>query len=182
VDGDAVIVEVSLNEAVTPAVHASVPRSPGGCGAEAHRCADFGASLLHWHAVDAEGHQALGDAALYGEALDAMAGCVLAYPSYPVDVPPTFDGRLGHCVTLGRRHGMELAPLDVATVNVFATDQTGRALVRGGREAGADVIANPPGFVADALNRYRGEGLTPTVAAFDLGSTHGPASRRSICT
>ena len=63
---------------------------------------------------------------------------------------------------------MELAPLDVATVNVFAFDHTGRALARG---EGDDVIANPPSFVVDALACYRAAGLVPTVAAFDVGAT-----------
>ena len=170
-DRDAVIVEVSLNEGVTPALHRHVPRHPDECGADALRCAEAGASMVHWHAVDADGRQALGDVDLYGAALDLMEGRVLAYPSYPVDVPATVTGRLGHCLQLGRHHGMEIAPLDVATVNVFAVDHNGRALASRGAGEGNEVIANPPSFVADALTCYRTEGLVPTVAAFDLGST-----------
>ena len=165
---DAVIIEVALNESVTPALHERVPQHPDQCAADARRCAEAGASIVHWHAVDADGREALGDAALYGTALDLMDGRVLAYPSYPVDVPATVSDRLRHCVELGRNHGMEIAPVDVATVNVFAFDRAGRALARG---VGDDVIANPPSFVVDALTCYRAEGLVPTVAAFDVGST-----------
>ena len=55
-------------------------------------------------------------------ALDEMAGCVLAYPSYPIDVPDTVDARLGHCLTLRAEHGLELGPIDVSTVNLVLWD------------------------------------------------------------
>jgi uncharacterized protein (DUF849 family) len=171
VERDAVILEVSLNEGVTPDLHQHVPRQPDECAADALRCAEAGASVVHWHAIDAEGRQSLGDAGLYGVALELIDGCVLAYPSYPVDLPATVSGRLGHCLQLAQRHGMEIAPLDIATVNVFAIDQTGRALARQRAGEADDVIANPPSFVVDALTCYRSEGLVPTVAAFDVGST-----------
>jgi len=163
-----VIVEVALNEDVSSAAHAHVPRQPDECARDAQRCADAGAVAVHWHAIDTTGTSRLGDAALYGAALDAMAGCLLAYPSYPVDVPATVADRLGHCLELRARHGMEIAPLDVATVNVFAADGAGRAIAR---EGGRDVIDNPPAFVFEALATYRAAGLVPTLAAFDVGST-----------
>jgi 3-keto-5-aminohexanoate cleavage enzyme len=137
-ESDAVIVEVALNEDVPRTRHEHVPRRPNECALDAIRCAEAGAVVVHWHAIDAEGQPRLGDAALYGAALDAMDGRILAYPSYRVDVPATVPDRLGHCLELRARHQMELAPLDVATVNVFAKDA---------------------------------DGLVPTLAAFDLGST-----------
>jgi uncharacterized protein (DUF849 family) len=173
VEHDAVIVEVALNEDVPPAAHRHVPRQPDECARDARQCANAGAVALHWHAVDAGGTPRLGDAALYGAALDAMAGCVLAYPSYPVDVPATVADRLGHCMALRAHHGMEIAPLDVATVNVFAADAEGRAVARG---PGRDVIDNPPSFVFEALTTYRAAGLVPTLAAFDVGSTRAIAA------
>ena len=171
-DRDAVIVEVGLNEDVPPARHPHVPRQPDECADDARRCADAGAAAVHWHAIDASGVPKLGDAALYGAGLDTMRGCVVAYPSYPVDVPATVSDRLGHCLELRARHGMEVAPLDVATVNVFATGPDGRALALRER----DVIDNPPSFVLDALSRYRAAGLVPTLAAFDVGSTRAIAA------
>ena len=164
--GDAVIVEVGLNEAVSPASHPHVPQTPQECGADALRCSGAGASVVHWHAVDASGAQRLGDASIYGEALDAMAGAVLAYPSYPTDVPDEVDARLGHCFDLRRDHGLEIAPIDVATVNLVLPDG-------GPREPmdGFEVIRNSMPFVHAALARYQEIGLVPTLAAFDVGCT-----------
>jgi uncharacterized protein (DUF849 family) len=168
---DAVVIEVGLNEAVTPTVHRHVPQQPSECAADARRCADAGAAIVHWHAVDPSGAQRLADATLYGAALDEMAGCVLAYPSYPVDVLDTFDARLGHCLTLHADHGLELGPIDVSTVNLVLWDPATRALAPLEAIAGHEVIRNSLPFVTSALARYYEVGLVPTVAAFDIGST-----------
>jgi len=168
---DAAIVEVGLNETVSPAVHPHVPQRPHECAADARRCADAGAAIVHWHAVDEHGGQRLADAALYGEALDAIGGRVLAYPSYPVDVPDTVDERIAHCLALRARHGMELAPVDVASVNVVVADGAGRVVAPLEPAPGFDVIRNSLPFVVAALASYRAAGLVATVAAFDVGST-----------
>src|SRR2546426_7864027 len=147
---DAVVIEVGLNEAVTPETQRHVPQQPKECAADARRCADAGAAIVHWHAVDAWGVQRLDDAELYGAALDEMAGCVLAYPSYPVDVPDTFDARLGHCLELRAHHGLELGPLDVSTVNLVLWDPTTAALAPLEPIAGYEVIRNSLPFVIAA--------------------------------
>jgi 3-keto-5-aminohexanoate cleavage enzyme len=168
---DAVVIEVGLNEAVTPATQPNVPQRPSECATDARRCADAGAAIVHWHAIDSSGAQRLADAELYGAALDEMAGCVLAYPSYPVDVPDTVDTRLGHCLTLRAHHGLELGPLDVSTVNLVLWDPERASLAPLEPVAGYEVIRNSLPFVAAALARYYEVGLVPTVAAFDVGST-----------
>jgi uncharacterized protein (DUF849 family) len=176
VERDAVVVEVALNEAVTRAAHAQVPHSPDECAADAMRCADAGATIVHWHAVDAGGAQRLADVALSGAALDAIAGRVPAYPSYPVDVPDTVDDRLAHCFALRARHGLELGPVDVTTVNLLVTDPAGRAVGPFDPVPGFDVIRNSLPFVVDALDRFRAVGLVPTLGAFDVGSTRTVAA------
>jgi len=168
---DAVVIEVALNETVTPATHPHVPQSPSECARDAHRCGDAGAAIVHWHAVDASGSQQLANTQIYGAALDEMAGCVLAYPSYPIDVPDTVDARLGHCLALRARHGLELGPIDISTVNLVVWDATTATLAPLTPMAGHEVIRNSLPFVVDALARYDEVGLVPTVAAFDVGST-----------
>lgn len=176
---DAVIIEVGLNEAVSLAQHRHVAHSPADCAADAIRCADAGASLVHWHAVDATGAQRLDDVALYGEALDALAtsgatsgsGHVLAYPSYRTDVADTVDEKVAHCIALRARHGLEIAPVDVVTVNLVLLDDARTTIAPLEPIAGFDVIRNSLPFVADALARYAAVGLIPTLAAFDLGGT-----------
>jgi len=168
---DAVIIEVGLNEAATPATQSHVPQQPWECAADARRCGDAGAAIVHWHAIDASGVPRLADADLYGAVLDEIAGCVLAYPSYPVDVPDTVDARLGHCLTLRANHGLELGPVDVSTVNLVLWDPATTSLAPLEPLGGYEVIRNSLPFVAAALTRYYDVGLVPTVAAFDVGST-----------
>jgi len=168
---DAAVIEIGLNEGVTSATHPHVPQLPSECAADARRCADAGAAIVHWHAVDPSGAQRLGDVDLYGSALDDIAGCVIAYPSYPVDVADTVDARLRHCLTLRRDHGLELGPLDVSTVNLVLWDPSTARVAPLEPLGGAEVIRNSLPFVTDALGRYYEVGLVPTVAAFDVGST-----------
>lgn len=168
---DAVLIEVGLNEAVSRASHPRVPQTPTECAADARRCADAGAALLHWHAVGPDGSARLADTELYAEAIQAMKGCVLAYPSYPTDVPDTVEERLGHCLTLRALHRMELGPIDVATVNLVLWDEASATIGPTESLGRFDVIRNSMPFVIAALRRYRAVGLVPTLGAFDLGST-----------
>jgi 3-keto-5-aminohexanoate cleavage enzyme len=173
VEHDAAIITVGLNEGVTRTQHEAAPWSPKECGADARRCADAGASIVHWHARDPmTGEQRLGDTELYAAALDEMRPSgVLSYPSYPIDVD-SLDARLGHCWTLGQHHGLELAPLDVGSVSIVTWDQTSAGFgpaVEHLRELG--VIANPLPFLLDALARMRELGLFPVLGSFDLGFT-----------
>jgi 3-keto-5-aminohexanoate cleavage enzyme len=168
---DAVIIEVGLNEAVTPAMQPHVPQQPSECAADARRCAAAGAAIVHWHAIDAAGVPRLADADLYGATLDEIAGCVLAYPSYPIDVPDTVEARLAHCLTLRAQHRLELGPLDVSTVNLVLWNPATAALTPLEPLRGHEVIRNSLPFVAAGLTSYYEVGLVPTVAAFDIGST-----------
>ncbi len=168
---DAVVIEIGLNESVPPVRHQHAPQQPSECAADARRCAESGAAIVHWHAVDSAGAQRLADADLYAAALVEMAGCVLAYPSYPVDVADTVDARLHHCLTLRAEHGLELGPIDVSTVNLVLWDPERTSLAPLAPVGGHEVIRNSLPFVVAALARYYEVGLVPTVAAFDIGST-----------
>lgn len=168
---DSVIIEVGLNEATARAQNPNVAYSPAECAEDALRCAAAGAAVVHWHARDPiSGEQRLGDAALTGQALDAMrAGGVLAYPSYPIDTP--VDERLDHVWSLRERHGLEIAPIDIGSVSIVLWNGQSHDLVGvdGLRERG--VVANPLPFTLDALERARGLGMVASLGAFDLGFT-----------
>jgi uncharacterized protein (DUF849 family) len=171
VQRDAVLIEVGLNEAAMRAQNPNVAYSPAECADDAIRCAGAGGTVVHWHARDGDtGAQRLGDAELSGEALDAMrtAG-VLAYPSYPVDIP--VRQRLDHVWALQERNGLEIAPVDIGSVSVVIWDERAHDLVgvEASRERG--VVANPIAFTVDALERAGKLGMVPSLGAFDLGFT-----------
>ena len=115
--GDAVIIEVGLNEGAGQGINPHVPIGPDDVAADALRCRDAGATVIHWHARDPQSaDQRLGDTDLYAAALAPMqAAGLLGYPSYPVDgVPPRH--RLDHVWALHEQVGMELAPIDLGSV------------------------------------------------------------------
>ena len=167
------IVEVGLNEAVSRAQNPAVPITPQECADDALRCHDAGAAIVHWHARDpVSGEQRLDDAALYGEALDLMrASDVLAYPSYPVDRPDTIDERLAHVWALREHHGLELAPVDVGSVTTVIWDAAHHDFLGVDALRQMGVITNSLPFTLDALERASELGMTPTLAAFDVGFT-----------
>ncbi len=172
-DRDAVIIEVALNEAAGRAANAHVPYGPEECAADAVRCHDAGAAVAHWHARDARtGEQRLGDAALYGEALDVIVRHgMLGYPSYPIDAGLSHEQRLAHVWELRTRNGLELAPVDIGSTSIVVWDDQRRdfAGVEALRTLG--VIDNPLPFIVDALGRARELGMVATLGAFDVGHT-----------
>jgi 3-keto-5-aminohexanoate cleavage enzyme len=171
-DRDAAIIEVGLNEATMRAQNPHVAYSPAECAADALRCAEAGAAVVHWHARDAEtGAPRFGDAELYGEALDLMHADseVLAYPTYPVDVPVA--ERLDHVWELGEQHGLELAPVDIGSVSVVLWDEGSRDFFGVDRLGATAVVDNPLAFTLDGLARAESLGMVPTLGAFDIGFT-----------
>jgi len=169
---DAVIIEVGLNEAAPRALNRYVPYSPEECAEDARRCAAAGAAVVHWHARDPlTGEQLLGDARIYGEALDHMRDVdVLAYPSYPVDTT-AFHERFGHLWTLHDRHGLELAPLDVGSVNTVLWDEQARSFVATDQLLDGAVVTNPLPLTLQALDEIYARNMQPTVTSFDVGIT-----------
>src|SRR4029450_11872218 len=105
-------------------------------------------------------------------ALDRMlTSDLLAYPSYP-PWPVSRADRLEHVWALRKRHGLELAPLDLGSVGIVVWGDRAESFGPGLdllREHG--VVANPLPFLLDALERSYALGMVPTVAAFDVGFT-----------
>ena len=169
---DAVIVEVGLNEAAMRGQNPHVAYSPAECAADALRCAEAGAAVVHWHARDPEtGAPRFADGAAYAEALAQMraAGDLVAYPTYPVDVP--VETRLDHVWWLGEEHGLELAPIDIGSVTNVLWDDTGHDFFGIDALGDAAVVDNPLSFTLDGLARADALGMVPTLGSFDIGFT-----------
>jgi len=168
----AAIIEVGLNEAAPRTLNPHVPYAPQECADDARLCAAAGAAVVHWHARDPlTGAQRLGDARLYGEALDRMRDVdVLAYPSYPVDTT-ALDERFGHLWALHDRYGLELAPLDVGSVNIVLWDEHARSFLAAEQLHEGAVVANPLPLTLQTLDEIYARRMQPTVTSFDVGIT-----------
>jgi uncharacterized protein (DUF849 family) len=170
--GDAVIIEVGLNEGAGRGVNPHVPITAADVAADALRCRDAGASVIHWHArvADTE-EQVLADTDEYAAALGPIRdGGLLGYPSYPVEPDLAPGHRLDHVWALHERAGLELAPIDLGSVstvpwNRHLNDFVGLEWLR----TQSGVVDNPLIFVVDALERARGFAMVPTFGAFDVG-------------
>lgn len=169
--GDAVIIEVGLNEGAGRGVNRHVPIAAEEVAADALRCGDAGASIVHWHARDpVSADQRLGDVDLYAAALGPIrAAGLLGYPSYPLgEVAPSH--RLDHVWALHERSGLELAPIDLGSVstvpwNPRLNDFVGLEWLR----TQTGVIDNPLTFVVDAVEMAGARAMVCTFGAFDVG-------------
>jgi len=169
---DAAIIEVGLNEAAMRAQNRHVAYSPAECAADALACAEAGAAVVHWHARDPEtGAPRFGDGGAYGEALEKIraGGDLVAYPTYPVDIP--VEQRLDHVWWLGEHHGLELAPIDIGSVTNVLWDDANHDFFGVDALGDAAVVANPLSFTLDGLERAAALRMVPTLGAFDVGFT-----------
>ena len=170
--GDAVIIEVGLNEGAARAVNPHVPVTPAECAADALRCRDAGASTIHWHARDpSTGEQQLGDADLYAEALGVMRSAgLVGYPSYPVDAGLPVERRLDHVWDLQARGELEIAPIDLGSVSTIPWSRGRKDFADlDGLRARPGVVDNPLTFVLDAVERAEALRMPMTFGAFDVG-------------
>jgi uncharacterized protein (DUF849 family) len=127
-----VIIEVALNENRDRAENPHVPYSAEELAAEARRCADAGAAVVHYHGRrGAEGMPALSDPELNLAAQRAIAKAspLIAYPSYAEEARVLDWYELGTPAPQRYRHiragveagaGWEIAPVDLGVFDTNA--------------------------------------------------------------
>jgi uncharacterized protein (DUF849 family) len=95
---------------------------------------------------------------------------LLVYPSYPIE-PTSVEERLGHCWTLHERYGLELAPVDMGSVNLIVWDERARKFLSADLPIEHTIVANPLPFTLAALERIYALGMAPSLGSFDVGIT-----------
>src|SRR5581483_6879982 len=160
-----VMIEVGLNESVRTTQCPRVPTTVADVVDDVVACAAAGASVLHYHARDAEEADLWKEVAFYREVMDGLAarGCdAITYPTYL--------GEFDHIWTLHEEvssgQGLQMAPFDVIqNVGLSTWDERNARFVPMGLDAlGAGRSVTPP-----ALEEIRRRGLGPVIAVFDVG-------------
>jgi uncharacterized protein (DUF849 family) len=134
VDEEPVIIEAALHELVSKDANPNVPYGSDEVAADAAACHAAGATLLHFHARDADsGAQRWHDDAAYTKAVAAMrARGVPAdlpwYPTYPGVQPELpIEESMPHVAVLAREPvHLELAAIDVGSGNLSAYNPAAR--------------------------------------------------------
>jgi uncharacterized protein (DUF849 family) len=179
-----VIIEVGLNEATTREENPWVPITPAEIAADALRCAEAGASIVHFHARDPEtGEQRLDAADLYRAAVVEVraAGCdVLLYPSYPAFLNGRADPlseRFGHVLALADEAdlGMRIAPLDMGSLNLVFADGA-KLQAAAGAPLEWSVYQNPFPLLQRIAEQCDARELAVTLAIFELGHLRATAA------
>ncbi|MGH7894310.1 MAG: 3-keto-5-aminohexanoate cleavage protein [Candidatus Binatia bacterium] len=176
--GDKVVIEVGLNEATMRAANPHVPYAPDEIAADARRCADAGASVVHFHARDAmTGALRFTDVDLNVETMRRITAStrLIAYPTYG-EAARIFDyydvnrpvaegyGHIAACV------GHPDVRLEVAPVDLGALDANGYVDPRTGCLVPSNVVVLNSGRDHEWMLQFcAAHGLTPTFTAFDAG-------------
>lgn len=163
--GDAapVILEVALNGVTTKEQNPAVPRLPEEIAADALRCFEAGAAVVHTHTHDPLRSPEDG-AALYLEAyrpiLESRPDALL----YPTVAPgPSIEHRYGHHDILAREGAIRCGAFDTGSVNLGATVDDGWPMP-------IDfVYTNSPNDIRHMAGVCARYGLGPSVAVFEPG-------------
>lgn len=117
-----VILEVRCNEFAMRDENPHVPWSPAEIAEDAARCAEAGASILHYHARDPETGAPSAEVALYAEtARRVRAACdLILTPTLGATSIPDSLERVAHIAPLAADPATrpDIAPLDLATINI----------------------------------------------------------------
>jgi uncharacterized protein (DUF849 family) len=161
--GAPVMIEVALNGVTTPERNAAVPRLPAEVAADALRCLDAGASIVHSHTHDPL-RGAREAAELYQEAyreILAQRPDAILYPT--IGVGASFEERYGHHAILAEAGAIRCGLLDPGSVNLGASAPDGLPIPMD------FVYTNSPSDIramAEACRRHR---LGPSIAVFEPG-------------
>lgn len=191
-----VIIEAALNGGTPKSRNPNVPRTPAEIAADAVRCIDAGATIVHNHNDDAViGGSSVHAPEPYIEAWRAIAttrpGAVL-YPTMGGGgTHVTVEQRYGHVVRLAEEGLLTLGLVDPGSVNLGGTDEDGlpRAVdsvyqntFRDARYmfenctrlgVGVSISVFEPGFLRVALAYHRAGRLPPAMIKFYFGAGPG---------
>jgi uncharacterized protein (DUF849 family) len=160
-DATPVIVEAAINGETRPDRNPNVPRKPEEIAADARRCLDAGAAILHAHGDDMRltGETAALRYLAAWEPVLAERPDTLWYPTLAIgaDVGETFS----HVEILARRIGLRMAAVDPGSTNIGSPDAEG--LPVGG------VYANSYDDVRYGLSLCERLGLGPSLAIYEPG-------------
>ena len=170
-----VVIEVGLNENQDRAANPRVPYSAEELAAEARRCSDAGAAVVHYHARrGAEGTPALSDPELNLAAQRAIAKAapLIAYPSYAEEVRVLDWYELGTPAPERYRHiraGIEAGVRwEIAPVDLGAFDTNAAWDARAARQVPSrGVLLNTGEDQRWMLELCRAHSIRPQFTAFD---------------
>jgi uncharacterized protein (DUF849 family) len=160
---DPVILEVALNGITLPEQNPAVPRTPAEIAADALRCLDAGASIVHTHTHDFARPPAEA-AALYLEAyrpILARRPDAVLYPT--IGFGTTIAERYGHHDLLAEAGAIRAGLLDPGSVNLGAIGPDGLPVPLD------FAYVNTPRDVRHQIEACARLGLGPSVAIFEPG-------------
>lgn len=158
-----VIIEVALNGATPTSRNPNAPQTQAALVADAIRCIEAGASVVHTHAPDITVGGEAG-ARLYLEhfgPINARFPDAILYPTLVFG--KTIQEKTSHLEPLRRLFPLRMGFVDPGSVNLTATGEDGRPI------ATDWVYANSPADIAYKFELCKRLGLGPGMAIFEPG-------------
>lgn len=161
---DVAIIEAAINGGRSCATCPAVPITPDEIAAEARRCSDAGASVVHFHAQEADGGW-LADPALYAAAIRAARRAapdvLLSITSLrPAEVPVAAITALLATLADDSATRPDLVSINVGHIVAWERGEAGRRTVH---------YPNSYADIAALLAACRAGGIVPGLGVMDLG-------------
>jgi uncharacterized protein (DUF849 family) len=163
-----VILEVRCNEFSMRDENPNVPWSPAEIGADAARCRDAGASIVHFHARDPENGALASDPRLYAEAIREIRARsdLVIHPTLGATHVQDPLERVAHIPVLAADPATrpDIAPLDLASTNIDP-------YVPGEGFRVSDLVyCNPVAGIRAQAAALRRVGVRPEAVLWNVGS------------
>jgi uncharacterized protein (DUF849 family) len=158
-----VLVEAAINGQTPKSANPNVPRSSAELAADALRCIEAGAAIVHTH-IDDIASPPERAAALYREHFEPVLSArpdAILYPTLGFGV--TMEERLGHLPLLAESCGLRVGLVDPGSVNLGGADAEGIPVPLD------FVYANSPAAIRAAVDLCESHRLGPSIAIDEPG-------------
>jgi len=164
-----VIIEVRINEYASRKRNANVPFSPAEICEDALRCWRAGASIVHYHARDAQTGAPSANAQVYADTARRIRdkSDLLVMPTLGAWTLPSPEARMSHIVEMAKDPATrpDFAPIDMGTSNVDVFDTRARRFMTN------DVVyMNTTNTLAYFARTIREAGVRPVAVLWNVSA------------
>jgi len=160
------IIEVRVNEFVTRDANPHIPFSPQEIADDAAACREAGASIVHFHARNADG-TASHDASIYAECVQRIRACsdILVHPTLGFTTTSGDEQRIGPLMQIASESATcpDFAPMDMGSTNTDTYDRAQKRFLTKDK-----VYANAIGTLEFFSRKIAAAGIKPSLLCWSV--------------
>ena len=168
--GTPLIIEVRCNESADRGDNPALPYGPQEVVDEAVLAREAGASIVHWHARDFEGHERPNDVALYRETIEGIREQtnLLVHPTLGfIGTQGDARGRVQHILELNEdpKTRVDMVPVDFGSFSADIWDQRNERFLSDDM-----VVVNKVGYLKELLGILKEHGVYVYSVVWSVGA------------